>query len=59
LSWASTVGKTYRIMYKAALNDSSWTQIGSDITATAASTSYVDTTSSQANQRFYVVAQIN
>jgi hypothetical protein len=59
LSWTSAVGSTYRVLYKNALNDSTWTQIGNDITATSTTTSYTDTTSTQANQRFYVVARIN
>src|SRR5262249_34991811 len=59
LTWASAPGHTYRIAYKSNLKDPTWTVLGSDITANSASTSWTDTTSSQANQRFYIVAQIN
>jgi hypothetical protein len=59
LTWASVPGHTYRIAYKSTLKDANWTVLGSDITANSASTSWTDTTSSQANQRFYIVAQIN
>ena len=59
LSWASGPGHTYRIAYKNALQDQNWTTVGSDITANGATSSWVDTTSLGASQRFYVVAQID
>jgi len=59
LTWATVPGHTYRIAYKSNLKDANWTVLGSDITANSASTSWTDTTSSQSNQRFYIVAQIN
>lgn len=59
LTWPSLPGHTYRIVSKNSLKDSTWTTMGSDITAISATTSWTDTTSGQANQRFYVVAQIN
>jgi hypothetical protein len=59
LTWATVPGHTYRIAYKSSLTDANWTVLGSDITANSASTSWTDTTSTQSNQRFYIVAQIN
>jgi hypothetical protein len=59
LTWPSLPGHTYRIASKNSLKDSTWTTMGSDITAISASTSWTDTTSGQTSQRFYVVAQIN
>jgi hypothetical protein len=59
LSWASTPGHTYRVVYKNELQDPSWTMVGSDITGNSTTTSWVDTTSSLSNQRYYVVAQID
>jgi hypothetical protein len=59
LTWASVPGHTYRIAQKSTLTDANWTVPGSDIIANSASTSWTDTTSGQADQRFYVVAQID
>jgi hypothetical protein len=59
LSWASVPGHTYRIGSKNALRDSGWTTMGSDITADSSATSWTDITSGQANQRFYIVAQMD
>jgi hypothetical protein len=59
LTWESAPGHTYRIALKSNLNDANWIVPGSDITANSSSTSWTDANSSQASQRFYVVAQID
>jgi hypothetical protein len=59
LTWATLPGHTYRIAYKNTLNDPNWITLGSDITASSATTSWTDTTSGPASQRYYIVAQIN
>jgi hypothetical protein len=59
LNWASGPGHTYRVAYKNALQDQNWTTVGSDITANGPTSSWVDTTSIETNQRYYVVAQID
>ena len=58
LRWNSTVGRIYRVSYKNKLTDPLWITAAT-ITATGATTSWVDSTSTQSSQRFYLVAQIN
>lgn len=51
ISWQATVGATYRIEYKNALSDSTWTTLGSDITADAATASTTNVVGT--SPRFY------
>lgn len=51
ISWRAVVGDTYRVEYKNHLSDSTWSALGSDITADAAIASAVDVVGS--GQRFY------
>jgi hypothetical protein len=50
----SVPGHTYRLEYKDSLSDSSWTQLGDDMLATAADVTFTDSSGGQA-QRFYRV----
>jgi len=58
MGWASTANGVYRIAYKNSLSDPNWTTAGPDITATGATTSWVDRTTPRPNQRFYLVGQV-
>ncbi|MBC8095560.1 MAG: glycoside hydrolase family 9 protein, partial [Akkermansiaceae bacterium] len=53
LSWASTVGASYRIAFKNGLGDPTWTYLPNTVTATGAVTSWTDT--DKASQRFYLI----
>jgi hypothetical protein len=59
ITWASTVGKTYRVAYKNGLVDANWTNLSPTITATGTSTSYTDTTIGANKQRYYMVYLLN
>ena len=55
LNWNNTFNNhTYQVQYKSNLTDASWTSVGTPITATDATASYVDTTAG-GNSRFYRV----
>ena len=55
LNWNNTFDNhTYQVQYKNHLTDASWTSVGSPVTATDATASYVDTTAG-GNSRFYRV----
>jgi hypothetical protein len=55
ITWTSTPGRTYRVAYKNSLADTSWSMLTPAITASASSTSWVDTTAGAHEKRFYVV----
>jgi len=55
LSWPSQIGQTYRVVYNSGINGTNWTQLGSTITAVAATTTATDTTAPQNGARFYRV----
>ena len=59
LNWPSVVGKIYRVAYKNALTDASWTNLSASITATGSTCSWTDSTAASAGQRFYVVYVVN
>jgi hypothetical protein len=52
LSWAASVGRTYRIEYKNDLNAPNWTPLGPNLTATSETLSITDDISGSP-QRFY------
>jgi hypothetical protein len=54
ISWSAVAGQTYRVQYKNALTDPSWSDLLPDITATNTTASFSDTSASLA-QRFYRV----
>ena len=54
LSWSSVPGRNYRVQYKSALTDLSWTDIVGDVTATGISSSKTNT---PLNTRFYRVVE--
>ena len=58
ISWSSTPGKVYRVAYKNSLADN-WTDLSGNITATATSTTWTDTTSGASKQRYYTVYVTN
>ncbi|MDB6123990.1 MAG: Endo,4-beta-xylanase precursor, partial [Pedosphaera sp.] len=58
LVFDSYPGKTYRIQYKTNLTDSTWTTLGSDVTASSSSTSAPDSMDGNL-QRFYRIIQLN
>ncbi len=57
-SWPSAAGTAYQVFYKNNLTDPSWIATGANVTATGASTSWIDPNSANATQRFYVVMQV-
>ena len=54
LTWPSLPGRTYRVEFKAALEDASWTQLGGDLT-TSNSTYVLTNAPGAVTQRFYRV----
>jgi hypothetical protein len=58
LTWPSTVGKTYRVSFKNSLN-TNWTEISTNISASAATTTWTDPGATTVPQRFYRVRQTN
>ena len=42
ISWNSVAGKTYQVSYKSALTNSTWLPLGSPITATGTTSTYLD-----------------
>jgi len=59
ITWPSEIGKSYRISYTDSLSTMSWTEIGTNVTATGASTSWTDPAATTVPQRFYRVRQTN
>ena len=58
LNWNNTFDNhTYQVQYKNNLPDTSWTSIGSPITATDATASYVDTTAGGSSRFYRVISQ--
>jgi len=58
LNWNNTFDNhTYQVQYKNNLTDMSWTSIGSPITATDATASYVDTTAGGSSRFYRVISQ--
>ena len=58
LSWPTHPGDTYRVQYKSALTQPSWSTLGNDLLATGQSLSLTNPVSA-ASQRFYKVWQFN
>jgi len=58
ITCGSVAGKIYRVAYKDNLSDATWTGLSGPITATGATTSYMDTTIGK-TQRFYIVYVTN
>ncbi len=58
LTWASTSGSVYRVTYKDSLQASTWTTLGSDLTATGTTLSFTDTTATGRTQRYYVINKV-
>jgi hypothetical protein len=59
ISWASVVGKVYRVACKNSLADAAWTDLSGSVTATTTTTSYTDSSTSTKAQRYYNVYQTN
>ncbi len=55
LRWTATAGRTYRVEAKAALDDTTWTVLGT-VTATGAEALFTDTKTTDQAIRFYRVA---
>jgi len=53
ITWTSIAGQTYRVQYKDNIDDTIWTNLAPDVTASGSTSSTTDTTTSQ---RFYRVA---
>jgi len=58
VTWTSTPGKIYRVACKNNFTNQNWSDLSGNVTATAASTSWTDTSAPSA-QRFYVVYMTN
>jgi hypothetical protein len=54
LTWTSIAGQTYRVQFKNDLNDSAWTDLSGDVTATDPAASKTDSVNAAGN-RFYRV----
>jgi len=59
ITWTSTPGKVYRVRYKNDLRVPNWTDLSGNVTATATTTSWTDTTSAGSMQRYYSVYLTN
>jgi hypothetical protein len=57
LSWSALGGKTYRVQYKVNLEDTNWTDLAPDVTATGPTASKSDPIISV--QRFYRVLSLD
>jgi hypothetical protein len=55
LVWTSVAGQTYRVQYKADLNDATWTDLSPDVTASGTTAMLVDPAGAP-TQRFYRVS---
>jgi len=53
LSWNSIAGERYRVQYKSDLNETDWTDLSGDVTASGSVTAKMDTRT--AANRFYRV----
>src|SRR5207244_3163752 len=53
ITWTAEPGKIYRVQSKANLNDSNWSNLSGDVTASAASASKVDSLGPGDQQKFY------
>jgi hypothetical protein len=58
IAWTSVLGKVYRVAYKNGLAGQ-WSDLTGNITASAGTTSWTDTTSAAVSQRFYTVYATN
>jgi hypothetical protein len=56
VGWRTTIGHTYRLEYKADLNDAIWTQSGADVKATGTTTTVNVSASSN---RFFRIVQLD
>jgi len=55
LVWSSLAGQTYRVQYKTALADASWTDLPGDVTAAGATAAKTDSVGA-ATQRLYRIS---
>jgi hypothetical protein len=55
ITWSTVVGKTYRVQYKSALNDPSWSDLPGDVTASSSMASKNDSMLSEAQRSYRVV----
>jgi hypothetical protein len=55
LSWNSISGKVYQVCYKTSLTNTTWTPLGSPVTATGNTSTYLDTMPAGNGVRFYKV----
>jgi len=58
LTWDSVAGGVYKVTCKTTQTDSTWTEASGEITAAGSQTSWADTNSSTASQRFYLVTKV-
>ena len=59
LSWASTEGNTYRVLYKTSLSDPGWAPLGETVGAIGTTTSYADRLAEQGLLcRYYMVERV-
>ena len=58
LTWASVSGKNYQVLYKNSLFASTWSPLGSSVTATNTLTTWSDSTVSPTSQRYYRISQL-
>jgi hypothetical protein len=55
ITWTTIPGKVYRVLYKNDLRLPNWTDLSGNVTATATTTSWTDTTTAASSQRYYSV----
>lgn len=58
VGWASMVGARYRVEFKKRLPDPAWSELSGEVVADRETTSKVDTTWSQGDERYYRVRKI-
>ena len=57
ITWPSVAGETYRVVCKTNVLGTNWTELSGPVTATDSTTTWMDTTASTDNQRFYTIMQ--
>jgi hypothetical protein len=59
LTWTACPGRNYRVQYKVRLEETDWTDLSGDVTATGFTASKADTSFMLSSQRFYRVIKLH
>jgi hypothetical protein len=58
LTWNSTAGRRYQVRHRASLGETTWSNLGSPVTATGSTTEFTDESLGTAPWRFYQVEEL-